>query len=525
MGEARHVRRAGRLQQIAYDATPLHTPTPDLDARIGWLLAMSRLYCQDQRYADGALFVQALADQGVTASRSRVSRWESGDTAASYDGLAGYEAVLGRETGSLTGLVGYLRGALPAKARPQPSIDPGEPGFGARLDALIDRAEDGVATAIEWQQLGWHLAAVPLVHLREQTWQTVARRAVSLVSRAVGGAQLLLHNAVADIATLSRSHDFLVDAIEEYLGDPDAQVVTTPFSLLQRIPTRRAGDLVLDMFEEPRTPPLIMLSVSMVTQMVARGDLTEEQRARLGMQVLRQWRDNPERSARRLAELIAVLPEGLRSPLTDAADRSGQDALSYAVKHGEARTRAATRLSADLADGARLRTPGEPAHAQDRMLPRLVREVLFHRDHERRHQAGLVIAASPFAAGVCDELLLLLSDEERSADVRLTAAWAVRYLADDAHRMRILRLIDAPDELVAAPVTLALGHIGFDEVSDQVLRSTLSRTLSNQSRAAMYALGMTGSPGLAGIARSTAAPDWQRRAAAWWEAQGPAVHQ
>lgn len=157
------------------------------------------------------------------------------------------------------------------------------------------------------------------------------------------------------------------------------------------------------------------------------------------------------------------------------------------------------------------------------MLPRLVREALFHREQERRHGALLVVAASPFRAGVCDELLDLLRDAERSADVRLTASWAVRYLADDTHRMRILRLVDTPDELVSGPVTLALGHLGFDEVSDQVLRNGLGHALDNRSRAAMYALGMTGSPGLTGLARSATVPDWQRRAAAWWQRQGPAV--
>ena len=40
-------RRPGRVQQIAYDATPLNSVKPDIDARIGWLLAMSRLHHKD----------------------------------------------------------------------------------------------------------------------------------------------------------------------------------------------------------------------------------------------------------------------------------------------------------------------------------------------------------------------------------------------------------------------------------------------------------------------------------------------
>ncbi|HET7735982.1 MAG TPA: hypothetical protein VFK52_08420 [Nocardioidaceae bacterium] len=521
MGEARAVRR-GRPQRVAYDATPLHSLAPDLDARIGWLIALSRLY--DDEYADGAAFVAAAREHGVSVSRSLVSRWESGEISVSFEGLAAYESVLRLEPGSLTGLVGYLQTHLRNGVACRPTLDPGSDGFPDRLDELIDRAESGVATSVEWQLLGWHCAAVPLVHLREETWRALAAGVVHRVTRAIGPAQLLLQNAVSGLATVSRSHGYLLEAIEAHLADPHAQVVTTPFSLLERIPDRRARDLVLDEFENPRTPPLIMLSVSMLTELMVRDQLDEDQRARLGIQVLRQWRADPDRSAARLAELVAVLPEGLRWTLTAAAERSGQEELTHAVEHGEARPGAAERLSAEIAAGARNRTAGNPAHGEDRMLPRLVREMLFHRHQGRRHQATLVLAASPFASGLCDELLLLLADDNRSADVRLTAAWAVRYLADDAHRMRILRLSEHPDELVGAPVTLALGHIGFDGVSDQVLRSSLTRDLTNRSRAALYALGMTGSPGLSGLARSTAAPEWQRRAAMWWEAHGPAVH-
>ena len=68
--------------------------------------------------------------------------------------------------------------------------------------------------------------------------------------------------------------------------------------------------------------------------------------------------------------------------------------------------------------------------------------------------------------------------------------------------MRILRLIEHPDEPVAGTGDLALGHIGFDGVSDQVLRSSLDRPSPTRSRAVMYALGMTGSPGLVGMMRS-----------------------
>ena len=39
----------------------------------------------------------------------------------------------------------------------------------------------------------------------------------------------------------------------------------------------------------------------------------------------------------------------------------------------------------------------------------------------------------------------------------------------------------------------------------------------------MYALGMSGSPGLAALATSDTAPEWQRTAAHWWGEHGSAI--
>ena len=67
-------RRPCRTQKIAYDETPLNAARPDIDARIGWLLAKSRLYHIDEAFQDGRHFAQAFADAGL-ASRSLLSRW------------------------------------------------------------------------------------------------------------------------------------------------------------------------------------------------------------------------------------------------------------------------------------------------------------------------------------------------------------------------------------------------------------------------------------------------------------------
>ena len=157
------------------------------------------------------------------------------------------------------------------------------------------------------------------------------------------------------------------------------------------------------------------------------------------------------------------------------------------------------------------------------MLPRLVGELLHHGDRERRHLAPRVLAASPFRAALADELLELIADTTGATEPRSNASWALRHLAGGQHRMRLLRLMEE-DELGRTPAILALGHLPYDRVSDQVLRSGLSRTESTGAHAVLYALGMTGSPGLVGLVRSASSPDWQRTAATWGVRHGAAVH-
>jgi hypothetical protein len=180
-------------------------------------------------------------------------------------------------------------------------------------------------------------------------------------------------------------------------------------------------------------------------------------------------------------------------------------------------------MSCEIADAARAHVPGEPAYDEDRMLARLVREALFHRDSERRHLAALLLSASPFAEAVTDQLLELLARGGVPSVVRRRAAVLVRYLATDVHRMRMLRLLDDPVEEVAIALAQGLGHVSHNPLSDQALRASLSAEWSEVQWARMYALGMTGSPGLPVLARSVSAPAWQREAAGWWVEAGPAI--
>lgn len=377
-------KRPGRTQRIAYDETPLSAPNPNIDARIEWLLAMSRLHHHDETYQDGRRFADALGQAGFPASRSLLSRWEADEIPICYEGMLAYEAVLGLEVGQISSITGYIKASIPAvKTRViRPKLDPTTRAFADRLDDLLDAAETGAAYARDWQELGWHVAAAPMVHLRRGTWEALSHRLVHQLPRSIKVSYRQLSTAAMNIAAVPRAQDFLVDAIAQCMSDPAVQVITTPARLLDRLPTRQAARLVLEIVEKPQNSLTYAMGVWLATQKVIRGDFNPAERTELDMLILKAWRRDPALASEELAEL----PEGMRATLVQAADKAGRRKLGYVVQHGEELiANRAEQFPVDLAESARQRVPQEPAYNKDRMLARLIREALFHRDSERRH--------------------------------------------------------------------------------------------------------------------------------------------
>ena len=517
--------RPGRTQRIAVDETPLNAAEPNHRARLGWLLAMSRLHHPDESLQDGGRFARALGDAGLAASRSVVSRWESGLIPVSFDAVTAYEQVLGLEPGRICSIAGYLRSGWPdGRDRARPRLDPAGPDFGRRLDVLVEAAESGTASSVEWQELGWHLAAVPLAYLRADTWQALTRHLVRDLPRTIGIAYRQLSIAARDLAAVPRAQDPLVKAISSYISHPAVQVVNNPLDLLDHLPTREAARLVLDVLQRPENFRAYEMGVWLARRKAVRGVLTAGELADLQMLVLRSWRSDAALASEHLAELITDLPEGMRATLVSAAERAGRPRLGYLVEHGEAVEASRARSFADgLAAAVRAGAPQEPTYAGDELLPRLLRESLFHRTTERRHAAALVLCASPFATPTADVVLQRLSERDGPGWLRARLATLLRYVSDDSHRLRLLALVNDPDDAVAVPLLQTLGHLRLGVTSDGQLRRSLAPDWSPRERAKLYVLGMTGSTALEPLARSVTAPPWQRDAARWWLQQGKAI--
>ena len=104
--------RRGRPYQVPEDHTPIGGDSIDIDARVGWLLLMSRLHHPDPDLALGECFNAALRKVGLQADRSAVSRWESGKVTPRYSVLVAYEQALGLRVGQLTSVVNAQRRAF-----------------------------------------------------------------------------------------------------------------------------------------------------------------------------------------------------------------------------------------------------------------------------------------------------------------------------------------------------------------------------------------------------------------------------
>ena len=85
----------------------------------------------------------------------------------------------------------------------------------------------------------------------------------------------------------------MVAAIARYISDPAVQVITMPAGLLDRLPTRQAARLVLEIIEKPQKSLTYATGIWLATQKVIRRDFDPAEPTDLDMLVLKAWRRDP----------------------------------------------------------------------------------------------------------------------------------------------------------------------------------------------------------------------------------------
>lgn len=476
---------------------------PDLEQRFAWLLRTHRVRV-DPAYADPERFAAALSEAGAVdrATAAQVLDWETAAALPPYDVIAAWEQVCGLSDGLLATICPFLASSFPGViALP---VQPGlPPSSAARVEELLGGGP------------GWDLT--------DADADRVARALVNQLPRSVGVAYRQLSVAATHLCALPSVQDAVVARTRQHVMRGAVQQPTDPVSLLADVPTRDAAILILEMLERPPTRTLLPVVVWVATRKLLQGHFTDGERARLEVAVLTRWRSGAHTAQRELAELIAALPAGVRDTLVRAAADAGEQGLGHVMEHGEEQSETpAGVIAADVAATALAAAPGNAPYDDGPLLTQLVREALFHHQTERRHVAAVLLETSPFHGGVADRVVALLASVDDRA-LRFRAASLACYVTGESHRMRLHRFLGDRQASVAMFATYALGRLPYAVTTDLALRRGLPTEPTPAAQARMHALGMTGSPVLGTLASRMTTVEWQRRAAEWWLAGGPAI--
>jgi hypothetical protein len=519
-------RRRGRPQRLPEDPHPLSSGVVGCDQRVAWLLTVARVLGPDPELARREGFIAALKERGIPVDGSRVSRWESGLQPLPSRVAATYEAVLGLTEGSLVSVAGGLRRSFGSGPSPRDNVLSETEMSDSELNRLIDIAESGAATGADWLQLADHLNRFERVFMREHDWTALCRRLVTELGSAVGTAYVRRYEAAAAFIRHTNARRHLILAVGQFVTDPDTQVVAPVLNLLSEVPDSAAAALTLRMLSADSDNKYLRRAASSVAAVkLARGHFDDAALPRLETHVLGALRRGDSLDGRLDSFDLAVrLPEqswervagGIRTRRAHAhvaEARNGDELVSPA--------RAASLVS-DLAPAIQADTRSHHAQEPDLMLRRLLREALLHSHKPRRHHAALMIAATPYAPATAKHCLRLCADDNPLLAAR---AWTVLMrVGDGGHRDLVVERAlaeERPSIRARALVNVGLGGELRPEQSSAIAER-YDAAKAPERHATLFALGMSGAPELTQLAKSDD-PETQR-GAAWWIAQGPAIH-
>ena len=178
-------RRRGRPQRLPFEATSSSHAPFDVDCRLAWLLATSRLLSPSTTELPREAFLEQVRAQGISIDASRISRWESGQLPATHKLVEAYENVIGLPDGALWATSRLLHRSSGEDAR-SASVRPAEARTSEELDDLFDRIEARTATGGHWLRMTSDLAHFERVYLHRTTWTTLCTQLVGELTRSSG---------------------------------------------------------------------------------------------------------------------------------------------------------------------------------------------------------------------------------------------------------------------------------------------------------------------------------------------------
>lgn len=520
--------RRGRPYQVPDDTSSIRSARVDVDARVGWLLLMSRLHHPDPGFGSGESFNAALQQVGLRADRSAVSRWESGKVTPRYQVLMAYEQALGLSPGHLTSVVNALRRSLGGEDLPAwaPVLDVRQAAFHDELDRLTDAIVDDDATGAEWLSFGHHVAAAKNLYLHRDVWRHLAGRLVQEMSLSVGVAYLQRFEAMRLLLEHRVAQRWLLEAVGAFLNDPAVQVINDPVGVLEISRAPEAAEIVLDTFFTTESAEVLWATSESVAIKIEAGDYDEDEISRIELSLGVRLKE-PGASAGAFSDLIMALPRSAQQRLLrDSRAVPEHDQLQQAAIHGERFEPETTRkVSARLASAVRSRLSAGQLYDDDEMTPRLIREALFAARGDRTHYASIFLHGSPMRGALA--AVLAAEIDRAGLEDPLTPRFArlLRYVVTVEQEEAMLGWLPRASGAVARDFARALGHMasrGSLAALTPLLEGSGPDTIL-LDRALLYGLGMRQDPSLAAVAADLDRSEPIRAGAAWWLRQGGAV--
>ncbi len=484
------------------DPSPLAGARIDVPARIGWLLRTNRVAAGVPLREFAA---RAGSGDGSHLSPATLSRVE---TTGRRSGVvvAAYEQALGLPYGHLRAPLDVLcRTFSYAPADAEPFVpEPTLAAFSAACDAVA-----GEPDGHDWLRFAEYHALSPF-GLPETGVRPFVDRLASEVGRATGTAYQLRYEALAKLRC-SPYADVVAAAVRRAVDVPGMQ---RPADLLSAV-TERPGPELARWCGELLSDP---------SWQVARAGC-------LGIQNMRSVGGLRRTDWYPLVPVFAdacdaAAGDPLRAPILSATlaccppefRTSVQERLRHplvAPRRAAAWTR--TRRNRHFTHAATLAAGISRASAGETMLARLLFEVLY--DFRATHvvTSSFLLAASPFADAVREQLCATALDGPDET-TRHGAALAFANLMVPFERADPAPWLAAEDPVVRGAGLTVCGFAGAP-LPPALLRTYVVAD-DELARDALFAAGMSGQPELDEIAADPALPAAVRAGARWWRAEG-----
>lgn len=508
-------RPRGRPYKLPEDPTPIQAPVPGLTQRVAWLLGASRVHAADSALTRREDFIKALHEQQVPADSTRLSRWESGRMVVPGEVLTAYERLLGLAPGQLYATAAAVYRGAQLTAAPYRPIDEDPAAAHQQLDELFERVFAGGAPADGWIELTEVLTRQTRLYLMPDTWAKVAEACADEIARSTGLAYVARMESLRMLLRHPSARRHAARAVGGLTTNAAAEFVVHPLGLLAEVEEQQATDLLLRLLGDHPTSRRAGASWAIAGKL-ARGHFDEDGIDQLEGRTLDILHRAP-RLVQRLDGLnvFVALPDDSQQRLLGGdVDPEVRRTLELVARQTElVRPEVARREAARLAEAVQAATvTGLLAVEPDLMLARLIREMLFHVSHDRRHQATLLLAASPYRPALAERLVDYAASAEES--VAVPALSACFQIADVRQREALAALaLRSGSAGVRMTSLVALAHVTRqleEEWVDQLLRELESA--DGLTPAIMHLLGMTGSERL----RDLADHPQHGSAAEWW---------